>query len=108
MKPTFNYGADPNGDLTLCTTDSLVFNPMDACTTYQVYTSATGTDKLYSTDGLTFKLPRNITVGLQTFYVQAMRNGCEIGPRQEITIELEKCSKGCIISNQMITNKIKK
>ncbi len=108
MKPTFNYGADPNGDLTLCTTDSLVFNPMDACTTYQVYTSATGTDKLDSTDGLTFKLPRNITVGLHTFYVQAKRNGCEIGPRQQITIELEKCSKACIVSNRMVTNKIKK
>lgn len=107
IKPTFNYGADPNGDLTLCTTDSLVFNPMDACTTYQVYTSATGTDKLDSTDGLTFKLPRNITVGLHTFYVQAKRNGCEIGPRQQITIELEKCSKACIVSNRMVTNKIK-
>jgi len=108
MKPTFNYGADPNGDLTLCTTDSLVFNPMDACTTYQVYTSATGPDKLDTANGLTFTLPRNIAVGMHTFYVQAMRNGCEIGLRQAITIVLEKCSKACIVSNRMVTNKIKK
>jgi len=108
IKPTFDYGADPNGDLTMCTTGSIVFNPMDACTTYVVYTSGTGTDKLYSTDGLTFKLPRNITVGLHTFYVQAIKKGCEIGPRQAITIELEKCSKACIVSNKMVTNKIKK
>lgn len=107
IKPTFDYGADPNGDLTLCTTDSIVFNPKDACTTYEVYTSATGTDQLDSIDGLTFKLPRNITVGLHTFYVQAIKNGCEIGPRQEITIELEKCSKACIVSNRMVTSKIK-
>lgn len=108
IKPTFDYGADPSGDLTLCTTDSIVFNPMDGCTTYQVYTSATGTDKLDSADRLTFKLPRNIAVGPRKFYVQAMRNGCEIGPRQEITIVLEKCFKACIVSNKMVTNKIKK
>ena len=108
VKPTFDYGADPNGDLTMCTTDSIVFNPMDACTTYQVYTAVTGTDKLDTTDGLTFKLPRNIAIGSHTFYVQAIRNGCEIGPRQEITIVFETCSKACIVSNRMVTNKIKK
>ena len=108
IKPTFDYGADVNGDLTMCTNDPIVFNPMDGCTTYEVYTSETGTDKLETTDGLSFTFPRNIAEGSHTFYVQAMRNGCEIGPRQEITIELEKCSKGCIISNRMVTNKIKK
>jgi len=108
MKPTFDYGSDPSVDLTLCTSDSIVFNPLDGCTTYQVYTSAAGTDKLDSTDGLTFKLPRNIAVGSHTFYFQAMRNGCEIGPRQEVIIILKKCSKGCITSNRMVTNKIKK
>lgn len=108
MKPTFNYGADLNGDFTMCSNDPIVFSPVDACTTYQVYTSATGTDKLDTTDGLTFTLPRNITAGSHTFFVQAIRNGCEVGPRQEITIEVERCSKGCIISNRMVTNKIKK
>jgi|GEM_PF-2404248 len=108
MKPTFDYGADPTGNLTMCTNDPIVFSPMDGCTTYEVYTSETGTDKLDTTDGLTFTLPRNIAEGSHTFYVQAMRNGCEIGPRQEITIEVEKCSKDCIISNRMVTNKIKK
>lgn len=108
MKPTFDYGADPTGNLTMCTNDPIVFSPMDGCTTYEVYTSETGTDKLDTTDGLTFTLPRNIAEGSYTFYVQAMRNGCEIGPRQEITIEFEKCSKDCIISNRMVTNKIKK
>lgn len=108
MKPIFDYGADPNGDLTMCTNDPIVFSPMDGCTTYEVYTSATGTDKLDTNDGLTFTLPRNITAGSHTFFVQAIRNGCEVGPRQEITIEVERCSKGCIISNRMVTNKIKK
>src|SRR5690606_4891160 len=89
MKPTFDYAADPTGNLTMCTNDPIVFSPMDGCTTYEVYTSATGTDKLDTTDGLTFTLPRNIAEGLYTFYVQAMRNGCEIGPRQEITIAFE-------------------
>src|SRR5690606_32697960 len=40
MKPTFDYGADPNGDFTMCSNDPIVFSPMDGCTTYEVYTSA--------------------------------------------------------------------
>src|SRR5690606_32934245 len=86
MIATFYYGAEPYEAFTMCSNDPIVFSPMDGCTTYEVYTSATGTDKLDTTDGLTFTLPRNITAGSHTFYVQAIRNGCAVGPRQEITV----------------------
>ena len=108
IAPTLDYGADVDGKLTLCTTDDLVFKSMDNCTIYEVYTSETGTEKLATTDGLMFKLPVNIAAGIHKFYVQAIRSGCTIGPRQPIEITVEKCSKDCIISNPMLTNKIKK
>ena len=107
IAPSLDYGA-VNGDLTLCTTDSLVFKSMDDCTVYEVYTSERGMEKLATTDGLTFKLPINISAGDHTFYVQAIRSGCLIGGRTPIKVTLEKCSKDCIISNPMLTNKIKK
>ncbi|SFJ65662.1 Ig-like domain-containing protein [Myroides guanonis] len=107
ISPSLDYGA-VNGDLTLCTIDSLVFKSMDDCTIYEVYTSERGMEKLATTDGLTFKLPVNISAGEHTFYVQAIRSGCLIGSRTPIKVTLEKCSKDCIISNPMLTNKIKK
>lgn len=108
VTPKLDYGADLDGKLTLCTTDSLTFKDIDNCTVYEVYTSENGTEKLTTTDGLTFKLPKNIAVGEHKFYVQPIRQGCTIGSRQEITIKVEKCSKDCIISNPMLINKIKK
>ncbi len=108
VTPKLDYGADVDGKLTLCTIDSLTFKDLDNCTVYEVYTSENGTEKLTTTDGLTFKLPKNIAVDEHKFYVQPIRQGCTIGSRQEITIKVEKCSKDCIISNPMLTNKIKK
>src|SRR5690606_15878000 len=102
MKPTFDYGADPNGDFTMCSNDPIVFSPMNGCTTYEVYTSATGTDKLDTTDGLTFTLPRNITAGSHTFYVQAIRNGCAVGPRQEITVTVNEAPVAPTVTDQEV------
>lgn len=96
------------GEHTLCTTDDLVFEKLDDCTIYEVFTSQNGTEKLTTTDGLTFKLPKNLAIGKHTFYVQPIRQGCVIGSRQSIEVTLEKCSKDCVISNPVLTNKIKK
>ena len=92
----------------LCTIDPLVFTSMDDCTIYEVYTSEAGTEKLTTIDGLSFTLPTNLAAGEYTFYVQGMRLGCPIGARMPVKVTLEKCSKDCIISNPMLTNKIKK
>src|SRR5690606_35722928 len=94
--PSLDYGA-VDGDLTLCTSDSLVFKSMDDCTVYEVYTSEIGVEKLTTTDGLSFEIPRDLAVGEHTFYVQAMRSGCPIGARIPIEVTLEKCSNDCII-----------
>ncbi len=107
IAPSFDYGA-VDGDLTLCTVDSLIFKNIDDCTIYEVYTSETGTEKLTTTDGYSFKLPKDLSAGVYTFYVQAVRSGCPIGTRTPVKVTLEKCSKDCIISNPMLTNKIKK
>jgi len=107
ITPSLDYGG-VDGNITLCTVDPLVFKNIDNCTIYEVYTTETGNVKLTTTDGYSFKFPNNITAGVHTFYVQAVRLGCPIGSRTPIQVTLEKCSKDCIISNPMLTNKIKK
>lgn len=107
ITPSLDYGG-VDGNITLCTVDPLVFKNIDNCTVYEVYTTETGNVKLTTTDGYSFKFPNNITAGVHTFYVQAVRLGCPIGSRTPIQVTLEKCSKDCIISNPMLTNKIKK
>jgi hypothetical protein len=92
----------------VCLGKDLIIPITDACTTYVVYTSETGTEVLITTDGFNFEVPKNWAEGTYTLYVQAIRNGCEIGSRVPVQIEAVKCSKDCIISNPMITNKIKK
>lgn len=92
----------------VCLGKDLIIPITDACTTYVVYTSETGTEVLTTTDGFNFEVPKSWAEGTYTLYVQAIRNGCEIGSRVPVQIEAVKCSKDCIISNPMITNKIKK
>jgi len=107
LTPALDYGA-VNELKALCTTEDLVFNSVDNCTIYEVYTTETGIEKLGTTNGLSFKLPTNLSPGTHTFYVQPIRLGCTIGDRIPIQLTINKCSKDCIISNPVLTNKLKK
>lgn len=78
----------PESPTELCLGDNLVLNPTDICTIYDVYTTETGMDKWQVVNEFEFEMPEDLTAGLHTLYVQAIRNGCPIGERQEIKVEI--------------------
>ncbi|AWM14878.1 hypothetical protein DI487_14120 [Flavobacterium sediminis] len=88
IKPVIETVIAPNvnGEVELCSTDLLSLQLHDNCTTYQVYDSSD--NPLATTNHLDFELPPGLTEGNYTFYVQAIRQGCEFGAREEITVHI--------------------
>ena len=86
LKPTINPVVNPDGDLVLCPDELIVLNKVDDCTVYKIFDAADGGNELASADGLSFALPADLAAGEYTFYVQAIRQGCEVGARIPITV----------------------
>lgn len=75
-----------NQEFEICQGSDLFIEAQDECTVYEVYDAQ---DVLLDTsDGLSFELPAGIAAGEHTFYVQAIRSGCTIGPKQEIKVKV--------------------
>src|SRR5699024_765166 len=71
-------------EFTVCQGDELTIQEQDDCTMYAIYDD--GDNLLETQDGLNFTVPTSVAPGTYTYYVQAIRQGCEIGPRQEIEV----------------------
>lgn len=88
-----------------------------ACDTYKVYKEATGGIPLIEQSINTYKIPKGLkvyrdildnqgTLGPQysVLYVQVYRNGCEVGTRIPVRLDIKNCG---VKSNLNITHKIK-
>ena len=115
---------DGIGDITsdtleVCSNGHFVINtnPLQACDTYQVYKEATGGLPLVAQATNTFKIPNGLkvysdviddqgTLGpkYSVLYVQVYRNGCEVGNRIPVRLDIKNCG---IKSNLNVTQKIK-
>ncbi|MGJ1421893.1 Ig-like domain-containing protein [Sphingobacterium spiritivorum] len=82
--PTIDYGNTPGTTLEICQGDNLTIKKQDDCTVYAVY-DVNG-NLLTTSDQLNFTIPATTTAGVHTYFIQAVRQGCEIGPRQEIEV----------------------
>lgn len=75
---------DDEKEFEVCQGDEIIIKQQDDCTTYQVFDE---NDNLLNTvDGYTFTVPENATPGTHTYTMQAMRDGCAIGPLQELEV----------------------
>ncbi|WP_162850071.1 Ig-like domain-containing protein, partial [Sphingobacterium yanglingense] len=70
----------------VCAADDLRIQMQDGCTTYELFDDKG--NSLTTTDNLNFKLPTGVQPGTYTYYVQAKRYDCAVGPRQEITVKV--------------------
>ncbi len=84
IQPTIKYGAI-DGKIEICAGDSINFEVMDPCTTYELYDEA-GNKIETTSNGYRFGIPNTTLGGEHTYYVQAKRYGCEVGVRIPITI----------------------
>ena len=75
---------DENEEFTVCPGEELIIKEQDECTIYAIYDD--GDNLLETQDGLNFTVPTSVAPGTYTYYVQAIRQGCEIGPRQDIEV----------------------
>ncbi|MGJ1267399.1 Ig-like domain-containing protein [Sphingobacterium spiritivorum] len=82
--PTIDYGNTPGTTLEICQGDNLTIKKQDDCTVYAVY-DVDG-NLLVTSDQLNFTIPATTTAGVHKYFIQAVRQGCEIGPRQEIEV----------------------
>ncbi|WP_313271171.1 Ig-like domain-containing protein [Sphingobacterium sp.] len=82
--PTIDYGNTPGTTLEICQGDNLTIKKQDDCTVYAVYDE--NGNLLVTSDQLNFTIPATTTAGVHKYFIQAVRQGCEIGPRQEIEV----------------------
>ncbi|MFC6099736.1 Ig-like domain-containing protein, partial [Olivibacter domesticus] len=88
LKPTISPVVNPDGDLVLCPDEPIVLNQVDSCTIYKIFDAVIGGNELETTDGLSFTLPADLAPGEYTFYVQAVRQGCDVGDRVPIAVTI--------------------
>ncbi|MGG5577075.1 DUF11 domain-containing protein [Myroides sp. C15-4] len=118
VAPRIDVGIDIEEEyLDMCQGGVLTINVKDGCSTYEVYAEETGGTPL-PTDGLNnFRLPYYLPeyqdelpedAGLgpkySVVYVQTYRNGCVIGRRLPIRLNMRNCS---VKSNLNVTQQIK-
>ena len=89
-KPIIETVLIPNGtgEIDMCSTNQLSFQIQDNCTNYIVYDSAM--NPLNTSNNYDFDLPIGITEGDYIFYVQAIRQSCEIGLLQEVAVHINQ------------------
>lgn len=89
IMPTVTVGTQPGATVEVCQGAQITITEQDECTRYAVYDEA-GNPLASSIDKLNFTVPANTTVGIHTYYVQAIRQGCAVGPRQPITVQVNE------------------
>ncbi|MFD2890551.1 hypothetical protein ACFS5J_00770, partial [Flavobacterium chuncheonense] len=106
LKPIIETVEIPNtsGEIDLCSTSQLSFEIQDTCTTYQVFDSAM--NPLITTNNYDFDLPVGLTEGNYTFYVQAIRQGCEIGSLQEFVVHIKANALDTDIADLLVNGNI--
>jgi gliding motility-associated-like protein/uncharacterized repeat protein (TIGR01451 family) len=78
-------GADLNNKIVVCPGNIISLEvPSQACSTYNWYDAAVG-GTIVAT-GHTFTTPNTLAVGIHKFYIQAVRFGCEVMSRGEVTV----------------------
>ncbi|MGK9120060.1 Ig-like domain-containing protein [Olivibacter jilunii] len=102
LKPTISPVVDPDGELKLCPGDSIELNKVDDCTVYKIFDAAEGGNELTTSDGFRFALPDGLAAGEYTFYVQAVRQGCEVGARIAITVTIKPTAVEADINNILV------
>uniref|UniRef100_F4CBQ7 Conserved repeat domain protein n=1 Tax=Sphingobacterium sp. (strain 21) TaxID=743722 RepID=F4CBQ7_SPHS2 len=102
LKPTISPVVDPDGELKLCLGDSIELNKVDDCTVYKIFDAAEGGNELTTSDGFRFALPDGLAAGEHTFYVQAVRQGCEVGARIAITVTIKPTAVEADINNILV------
>lgn len=70
----------------VCQGDTLYIKQQDECTVYEI-TDEDG-NLLDTQNDLDFKIPTDTPEGTTTYFVQAIRQGCTIGPVQEIEVNV--------------------
>ncbi|MEK6508645.1 DUF11 domain-containing protein [Myroides sp. C4067] len=101
--PTIGTGVKDDEVIDVCNYGMLKLSMIDACTTYEIYTSETGSDKLIEVTPFEFYL-KGLEQGEQTIWIQNVRSGCPLGPRIPVKVNVKNCS---VKSNLNITHKIK-
>lgn len=101
--PTIGTGVKQDQVIDICDEGLLSLSMIDACTTYEIYTSEKGDDKLDEVTPFEF-IVKGLALGENTLWVQNIRSGCSIGPRIAVKVNVKSCS---IKSNLNITHKIK-
>ncbi|MBL1407162.1 Ig-like domain-containing protein [Sphingobacterium faecale] len=102
IKPAISIGVDPGESLEVCPGEDVSIDKQDDCTFYEVYDVASGGSPLNASGAsLSFK-PNTTTAGTYTYYVQAVRLGCPIGPRQEIKVTIKTAGKATDIADILV------
>jgi gliding motility-associated-like protein/uncharacterized repeat protein (TIGR01451 family) len=89
-----------SGQVELCATDMLSIQMQDNCTHYEIFDSTN--NPLTTSNNYDFELPDGLTEGDYTFYIQAIRQGCELGIPHEITIHINPNALDTDIDNVLI------
>ena len=105
-KPVIETVLVPNGtgEIDMCSTNQLSFQIQDNCTNYIVYDSAM--NPLNTSNNYDFDLPIGITEGDYIFYVQAVRQGCEIGLLQEVAVHINQNAVDTDIADVLLNGNI--
>ncbi|MDM1514511.1 DUF11 domain-containing protein, partial [Myroides odoratimimus] len=101
--PTIGTGVKEDEGIDVCNYGMLKLSMIDACTTYEIYTSETGSDQLTEVTPFEFYL-KGLSQGEQTIWIQNVRSGCPLGPRIPVKVNVKNCS---VKTNLNITHKIK-
>ncbi|MDM1396903.1 DUF11 domain-containing protein [Myroides odoratimimus] len=101
--PTIGTGVKEDEVIDVCNYGMLKLSMIDACTTYEIYTSETGSDQLTEVTPFEFYL-KGLSQGEQTIWIQNVRSGCPLGPRIPVKVNVKNCS---VKTNLNITHKIK-
>ncbi len=119
LAPKIDLGIDINRQALLkCKDGVLVLKQVDVCTSYDLFKTQVGGIPLSSLTANEYKLPndlesitvetnegnRVVTKKYRIIYIETKRNGCVVGERQAIYLDLKNC---LIKSNLNIKQKIK-
>lgn len=118
VAPKLDVGVDIDTDLlAVCKGGAFTINPVDGCSTYEVFTAEFGGSPLTAATTNSYDIPNNLPefqdelpngAGLgpkySVIYVQTYRNGCLVGRRLPIRLAINAC---VVKSNLNVTQKIK-
>ncbi|WP_300570937.1 gliding motility-associated C-terminal domain-containing protein [Flavobacterium sp.] len=92
-------GSGGDNIIEVCFGDTVSLAPQP-CTSYTWYDSEFGGNVIAT--GLNYTIPSNLSVGTHVFYIQPVRNGCEVLSRTKITIIVGATAPEVTIANILI------